>query len=800
MTRAGRGELSRLDRPVANLHSWDGNPPAGLGGHPLMGDTTRRSIHTIIFLLIAAAAARPAAAQYELKAQPYVTGLSRPLGFVQDPGDPTVQYVVEQGGRIRAVQNGVLLGTDFLDVSSSILSTGEQGLLGLAFPPDYAASGRFYINYTESTHGDTVVARYKRSSTNPPIADPASEKRMVWSTGLDHIGQPFGNHNGGHLAFGPDGYLYIAVGDGGGTGDPFNNAQTPGTLLGKMLRIDVSVDGTDMKGFRVPADNPFLADAAYAPEIWDVGLRNPWQFVFDGATGGLVIADVGQDSWEEIDYEPAVLHGHMNYGWSLREGGHDYAPTTTPAFVPLVDPIFEYDHSVGHAIIGGPVYRGTNLGAIYSGRYFFADFVDARVWSIALTLDASGSATASDLREHTDELGGDALGNISAFGTDAAGEVYIVAYTNGTIFRVSSGAPILRIETPANGTSWSQPLVLRGWAIDRRATTDAGIDTIHFYAFPNPGSGTPPVFLGFLNANDFENRTEVAALYGPQFVHSGFRLVRGGFEPGSYLFAAYARNTATGQFATVAMDLVTLQFSELVTLSSDVATFGDRMQPLVYRGWIIDRSADYAPTHFGTGIDSVWLQFVDTTTGATTFLRGDYGIARPDVAAVYGSRYVDSGYSFEIRDLKPGQYAWRMFAWDALTNDWVRLTGLPSGTVNVLAGPMLRIDAPSAGTTIAQPFDIGGWALDLRATSGTGVDAIHVYAYPASGGPPVFVGFGSPSSRPDVAAIFGSHFLNSGYNTTVRALPTGTYTLVVWVHSSVTNFWAINRTVTVTIQ
>jgi glucose/arabinose dehydrogenase len=249
--------------------------------------------------------------------------------------------------------------------------------------------------------------------------------------------QPFANHNGGHLAFGPDGYLYIGMGDGGSSNDPNHLAQTPSTLLGKMLRIDVHVPEGDSTGYRIPPGNPF-SGASGLPEIWSFGLRNPWQFSFDdparGGTGALVIGDVGQGGWEEIDYEPQN-RGGRNYGWRNREGAHDNVTTLPPAFLPLVDPIFEYDRTAGQSITGGFVYRG--IGPTYYGRYFFADFVRGRVWSIALTTDASGEATASDAIEHTAELGGfAALGNISAFGVDAAGEHYIVGYSLGRIIRI----------------------------------------------------------------------------------------------------------------------------------------------------------------------------------------------------------------------------------------------------------------------------------------------------------------------------------------------------------------------------
>src|SRR6185436_7962576 len=337
----------------------------------------------------------------QIRGEVYVSGFTQPLEFVQDPSDPTVQYVVEQGGRIRVIRNGALLATDFLDLTLAVTpGGGERGLLGLAFPYDYAVTGRFYVNFTNRPAGDTVIARFRRRSTNPPSADPASRFDLQWAPGQRVITQPFANHNGGHLVFGPDGYLYIGMGDGGSGNDPDHNAQDPHSLLGKMLRIDVSVPDNDPNGYRIPADNPFAVSTQVRREIWALGLRNPWKFSFDfspagAGTGALIIGDVGQGAWEEIDYQPAG-RGGRNYGWRNREGAHNNVTSAPPAFLPLVDPIFEYTRTVGASITGGYVYRGTALGPQYRGRYFFADFVSQRIWSIALTIDpATGNATAS---------------------------------------------------------------------------------------------------------------------------------------------------------------------------------------------------------------------------------------------------------------------------------------------------------------------------------------------------------------------------------------------------------------------
>ena len=244
--------------------------------------------------------------------------------------------------------------------------------------------------------------------------------------------------------FGPDGYLYVGLGDGGSGDDPAHRAQNPSELLGKMLRIDVNVPETHASGYQIPPDNPFVTGPIAArPEIWAFGLRNPWRYSFDdptrGGTGALVIGDVGQNRFEEIDYEPP-RRGGRNYGWRNREGAHDNVTSRPPAFTPLTEPIFDYDHSAGVSITGGFVYRGGRLGAAYQGRYFFADF-GGRVWSIRLTLDSSGEARASDLMEHTAELGGPGqLGQISSFGVDSDGELYIVSYSLGRILKITGPA------------------------------------------------------------------------------------------------------------------------------------------------------------------------------------------------------------------------------------------------------------------------------------------------------------------------------------------------------------------------
>jgi glucose/arabinose dehydrogenase len=450
-----------------------------------------RSVHlcsTCVAIVLACAASASA----QLRLVPYAVGFSAPLEFVQDPAVVSRQYVVEQGGRIRVIQGGVVQPTPFLDLSASISAGGERGLLGLAFSPDYPSSGRFFVDFTDP-NGNTVVARFKRSSVDPLVADPSSRFDLRWGGTQTFITQPFSNHNGGHLAFGPDGELYVALGDGGSGDDPFNNAQNPNTLLGKLLRIDVSVADQDPNGYVVPADNPFVDSIPIAalPEIWAFGLRNPWKFTFDdpfhGGSGAMLIADVGQDSWEEVDYQPPGAGGR-NYGWRTREGAHPHIASPGPAYLPVIDPIAEYDHTVGRSITGGFVYRGAALGATYRGRYFYADFVAGRVWSIALVPAGGGEVSASGLVEHTSELGGTGTtGNVSAFGVDAAGEMYIVSYSSGQILKIVSVQPHSPAVSDFDGDDKTDIVMWRPgegvWSVIR--SSDGGVTTRQW------GAGVP---------------------------------------------------------------------------------------------------------------------------------------------------------------------------------------------------------------------------------------------------------------------------------------------------------------------
>src|SRR3954466_5144208 len=409
-----------------------------------------RSCGSVVIVCTAVVLGPSVPAQSNVATRVYVSGLSAPVAFIQDSTNNSRQFVVEQAGRIRVVENGSLVSTDFLNLSAAITSGGERGLLGMALSPDYASSGRFFVDFTDPA-GNTVIARFVRSTSTPPVADPASRFDLRWPSGQRFIFQPYSNHNAGNLAFGPDGYLYIALGDGGSGDDPENRAQNPAELLGKMLRIDVNVPANNVNGYVVPSTNPFVngGPVGVQKEIWSFGLRNPRRSSFDmpsrGGTGALIIGDVGQGAWEEVDYDPAGRAGR-NYAWRYREGAHLNVTSPAPVYMPaggLTDPIWEYSHSVGQSITGGFVYRGTSLPAAYRGRYFFGDYVQGRVWAMVLTINpTTGEATPSTPVEHTAELGGSGtIGNISSFGLDAAGELYVVNHTGGTIVRILNGVP-----------------------------------------------------------------------------------------------------------------------------------------------------------------------------------------------------------------------------------------------------------------------------------------------------------------------------------------------------------------------
>jgi glucose/arabinose dehydrogenase len=348
-------------------------------------------------------------------------GFIDPVFVTQAPGNPDRLFVVEQGGLIWVVRDGVVLTEPFLDLTGSVSAGGERGLLGLAFHPLYLFNGWFFVSYTD-VNGDTRVVRYS-VSFDPDRADSDSGLEILF------IEQPYANHNGGMLAFGPnDGFLYVGLGDGGGSGDPDDNGQDRSTLLGAMLRIDVQFS-RETERYRIPATNPFRSDPASRPEIWAYGLRNPWRFSFDPITGDLYVGDVGQDSWEEVSVQLGSSPGGENFGWPRMEGTHCYRPATGCATATMTRPVYEYGHDEGCSVTGGYVYQGRAIPALL-GRYLFADFCEG--WIRSFVLDG-GRATA--VRDHTNELiPGD---NVVSFGQDVFGELYVVA-RSGAIYRIAA--------------------------------------------------------------------------------------------------------------------------------------------------------------------------------------------------------------------------------------------------------------------------------------------------------------------------------------------------------------------------
>jgi glucose/arabinose dehydrogenase len=331
-----------------------------------------------------------------------VSGLSGPLALERPPGDNRF-FVVEQRGIIRIIENGALVAGNFLDIRAVTLFSGEQGLLGLAFHPNYSTNRLFYVNYVRDNGGaETVIAEFQTLAGNPTQADPFSERILLT------VRQPFSNHKGGQLAFGPDHFLYIGLGDGGSGGDPLHNGQNVNVLLGKILRIGVDAPFTGALQYAIPADNPF-ASGSGSPEIWAYGLRNPWRFSFERGGTRLFAGDVGQDSWEEVD----LITKGGNFGWNVMEGAHCYPPGTGCDMSNKILPIAEYQHPEGVAVIGGYVYKGTISGL--ANEYIFAD-LNGKIWSL----------TESPANVWTRTLLLDTSRTISSFGQDAAGEVYVV--------------------------------------------------------------------------------------------------------------------------------------------------------------------------------------------------------------------------------------------------------------------------------------------------------------------------------------------------------------------------------------
>ncbi|MCB9916323.1 MAG: PQQ-dependent sugar dehydrogenase [Planctomycetes bacterium] len=441
--------------------------------------------------LVATVSASSASAQ-ALQVTQIGAGFTSPLFVCSPPGDTHRLFVVEQTGRVKIIKDGTLLATPFINIDPLTNGGGEAGLLGMAFHPNYASNGKFYLSYT-NTSGNSMIRQYQVSA-NPDVADAATFTDI-----FGPLTQPFSNHNGGCIQFGADGKLYAGYGDGGSANDPGNRAQNPTLLLGKILRFDV-----DLAAPYIPADNPFVGDASTDDLIWALGMRNPWRFSFDRQTGDLWIGDVGQGAREEVDFELAG-NGGQNYGWRCMEGFNCTGLsgcTCNGAGITL--PVHDYSHSLGCSITGGYRYRGAAMPN-FVGRYFFGDYCSARVWSF----DFNGTAI-SNLVEHTTDLAIPGAEQITSFGEDANGELYICDFTGGEIWRIEE-------ECPGGVTS---------------------------YCTAAPNSVGPGCFLGTggsvsLSSNDFTLVASAAApnkpglfYYGPNQISApfgdGFRCVGGG--------------------------------------------------------------------------------------------------------------------------------------------------------------------------------------------------------------------------------------------------------------------------------
>ena len=384
-----------------------------------------------LFVLVIAACAQT------IRLTTIATGIPDPTDIQSSNDGSGRLFLVQQNGIVRIFRNGALVPQPFLDIRSKTRSDGERGLLGLAFPPDFAARQRFYVNYNEPTgNGNTIIAQY-RVSADPDVADVASEVVIL------RISQPFSNHKGGQLRFGPDGYLYIGMGDGGSGGDPQRNGQNRNALLGKMLRIDVE---SEPGRVRIPPDNPFVNMAGSRGEIWAIGVRNPWRFSFDRATGDLWMADVGQENYEEVNFQPAGSRGGENYGWNFMEGAHCYLNNCSMSG--LVLPVAEYSHALGCSVTGGFVYRG-RLAPGLRGVYLYTDYCSGRIWGI----ERQGAEWVNR------QLMTCSGCNISTFGEDESGELYVANADNGSILRVE-GAPAPRLSAAGvvNAASFARGL------------------------------------------------------------------------------------------------------------------------------------------------------------------------------------------------------------------------------------------------------------------------------------------------------------------------------------------------------
>jgi glucose/arabinose dehydrogenase len=390
--------------------TWTPKPPVNLTSEPATVSPTPSPVPTrLVNESNLAQFPNPETFEWRL----ILSGLDQPVGLANAGDGSGRLFVIEQSGLIRVLRDNNLLAEPFLDISSQVSCCGERGLLDLAFHPEYNHNGFFFVNYTD-INGNTVISRFTVSNEIDQ-ANLSSEIKLLV------VEQPFPNHNGGSLAFGPEGYLYIGLGDGGSGGDPLGNAQNTNVLLGKVLRLDVDQN----EPYTIPADNPFVSGGG-APEVWITGLRNPWKFSFDRLTGDLFIGDVGQGSWEEIDFLPAENSGGVNFGWNYREGTHPYSTSEPSENIILTDPVAEYGRDQGYSVIGGVVYRGAELPE-WQGIYLYGDYGSGFIWGLFHPADGSWQ---NKLLFQTDS-------RITSFGEDENGEIFYTGY-NGGLYKLEN--------------------------------------------------------------------------------------------------------------------------------------------------------------------------------------------------------------------------------------------------------------------------------------------------------------------------------------------------------------------------
>jgi len=542
---------------------------------------------TFVCLGLMGAVLSPArAAGFLITLSPVATGLDSVVAVAHAGDGSRRLFLAEQRGRIRILSGTQVLATPFLDFSGIVSCCGEHGFLGLAFHPQYASNGAFYVYYTNA-FGDIVLARYLVSSDSN-VADPSSGAILLTIPHPVHS-----NHNGGQLAFGPDGRLYMGTGDGGGSGDPDGNGQDLGVLLGKVLRLGVDGGST----YTVPTDNPFVSTPGARPEIWAWGLRNPWRFSFDRRTGDLLIADVGQGAREEIDFEPRGFAGGRNYGWNRMEGSLCYQPATGCNDGTLTLPVLEYGHSLGCSVTGGYLYRGQTL-PLLDGTYLFGDFCSGRIWGGVQ--GAGGTWSSSELL--------DTAYSITTFGEDESGEVYVVAYGSpSTLYRVlgPTAPPFGVVDTPAQGaTGVTGAVAVTGWALD-----DTGVQAVEVWRDAVTGETLGPVFVGY-GTFVAGARPDVAAAYPtlPGADRAGWGLlvltnVLPGGGNGAYTFRAWAvdadgsRSLLGSKTITCANATATKPFGTIDTPGQGQTVSGNAY--FAY-GWALTPQPAFIPTDGST--------------------------------------------------------------------------------------------------------------------------------------------------------------------------------------------------------